>query len=416
MKNKKAKIIICFSLIFMLSLSFASLFHVKALTASEFLEAKRQEQKNNLEYAMSSAKSDISKINNELEKINDINNELKEFNQLLFIFVIGLSGLLVIAITISIVSLIKTVKLKKQISQLLSGESYCNITMDDLLNGSGEKGNNTYKQSSVFKIIRNIVMPVAAAVSIGLAIYYYFVRSDMVLLLFDEYVDLWLFWAVISAIIFSVEIVLLLLSPIRLLVKKGAHDKNIQKSTFNLTDDALEKNINAVTAEAKEEIEINKKKPRVYYDREETPLSFHKWHIFLRLPLGLVGCLNNIIMVCNSDSIWYASNYYNSDLRESLLSLIIVFSVILIVLIAFAMIGLCKYKAWGWYCNNTLLFTEMVFAVSLFILGGALKNPQLISYGLGEFLVVATINTLIFIYYKKRKQLFFEDTKEENIQ
>lgn len=148
-----------------------------------------------------------------------------------------------------------------------------------------------------------------------------------------------------------------------------------------------------------------------YISRETTPLTFHKFINYFSLPLGFIITLSNLLTIGTEQYVFVWMYLYD-----------IVFSVLILILIAACFFGLHQWKPYGWYC---VMIYWPFMTVYRMITGAIITiySPDYIGTAIGSTLGVATISGVVLLYYYKRKHLFipltisvkFESSCKESI-
>lgn len=137
-----------------------------------------------------------------------------------------------------------------------------------------------------------------------------------------------------------------------------------------------------------------------YYDKESTPLAFHKFFWFISLPIGFVVSI--IRAASELSGILYFNWLYAVDIMYYAISMTLMFA---------CFVGFFRWKPYAWHGIITLFSIGVLYNIYV-IICWALYLPDYIGTALGEFLGIVIFYVLAGIYYIKRRPLFFLDTLE----
>lgn len=152
------------------------------------------------------------------------------------------------------------------------------------------------------------------------------------------------------------------------------------------------------------ENEGGKTRLKYYTDHHDTPLAFHAFVKWVALPLAILTTIGNLVTLSRSATIggW-------ADVSG-------VISLVDLVLLAMALVGLACWEGYGWMA----LMAHLGLAVgcALLMVGiCALEAPDDMGFVLGRLLAILIYSGLVGLYYMKRRNLFYpkEESKTEEI-
>lgn len=132
-----------------------------------------------------------------------------------------------------------------------------------------------------------------------------------------------------------------------------------------------------------------------YYIRNETPLTFHKFFWYFCIPVGiLLDCIITLPRI-------FSPEYYSVK-GIFWISLIYLVSTVLLRICAF--IGFFKWKTYAYHCILIYVVLHTGFRFIVQVLNGEYTSS-----------IYLLINILIFIYYYKRKALFFSEPQKNKM-
>ena len=133
-----------------------------------------------------------------------------------------------------------------------------------------------------------------------------------------------------------------------------------------------------------------------YYERENTPLGFHKFVHYFSLPAGFLIMLKRLLldMLPNLN----LSPLYWVDIAYTTVALFLFLA---------AFVGFWKWKAYAWYSFMIYLILNPIYSLCLLILYVRYDSPQVVTMEI-QLVTVAIYSILVCVYYRKRRPLFFE--------
>ncbi|MCH5188647.1 MAG: hypothetical protein J1F63_09600 [Oscillospiraceae bacterium] len=134
-------------------------------------------------------------------------------------------------------------------------------------------------------------------------------------------------------------------------------------------------------------------------DDPDVPMIFYKIYICVRLPL--------IVMI-------YIKNLYTNNVGTGISSVVPFLESVAAVCI---IIGLAKKEYWGYVVNKFFLIIEVIFSVKIIITGLYYLHYgeyEIFSYSVSFGIAAIITNSLIFVYFEKRKYLFDGAPPENN--
>lgn len=151
------------------------------------------------------------------------------------------------------------------------------------------------------------------------------------------------------------------------------------------------------------------KKNYYYTDRSQTPLTWHNWFIFT-LGIGSVISLGSLFTSFLNFN--YLSEIIDSSELIVTLEVITGFecicNIVWAILCIITAIGLSKFKTSGWICLIAAFITRPVLNLVI----GCMWMSFDLSLGIASLIsafVIALSDIPIYIYYNKRKPLFFPE-------
>ena len=140
-----------------------------------------------------------------------------------------------------------------------------------------------------------------------------------------------------------------------------------------------------------------------YYDEYATPLKFHKFSKWVRLPLGLIITFVQVFQIMGYEP--YVRDYYTVDL---------IYGVIMLAIGCVAFYGLCTWKPCGFIGMIAYEVVSVVYRLfAVFVV--AAYNPDALGSSIGSLLGSGIVSALVIIYYLKRRPLFFEHIRNAYI-
>ncbi len=133
-----------------------------------------------------------------------------------------------------------------------------------------------------------------------------------------------------------------------------------------------------------------------YHSIQDTPLKFHTFYRFVSMPIGAItGLIAVISSIAAMDNLFYLLDIF--------------FCAVQMVACGAAFIGFFNWKSYAWYAVMVNLLNNVVYNVVLFAVHVAFGSGNF-SYDIGTILGTGISSALIYIYYNKRKPLFFRST------
>lgn len=211
--------------------------------------------------------------------------------------------------------------------------------------------------------------------------------------------------------------------------------ENIQQPSDDIKNEDTEQEsfTELESVEAPEENEVEKKPhkkklKKVYVKRESAPLFFHHLLLYVSIPLGILGTLSNLfnnklIGMSAEDLISYTNGWATYTTATEIIkrseiyqTVLILGSVLWIVLCICFIVGSARWKPMGWISINIMCIYRVFFNLLLVILVEAMFSPYPFFYKTlstgsmwGEVIAFTIWSILVYIYYRKRKPLFYPE-------
>ena len=129
-----------------------------------------------------------------------------------------------------------------------------------------------------------------------------------------------------------------------------------------------------------------------YYSIEHTPLKWHTFYRYVSMPLGVItGIIAILNYIAAMDNLFYLVDIF--------------FCLVQTVCCAVAFVGFFKWKSSAWYAVVINLANTVIYAIVSLIVAVVFAGD--VAYSFGSLLGTTLTSVLIFIYYNKRKPLFF---------
>lgn len=146
----------------------------------------------------------------------------------------------------------------------------------------------------------------------------------------------------------------------------------------------------------------------IYYDEYTTPLKFHKFMKYFSLPLGalliLLNLANVVMALAESDN----------DIVKYLYAVDFAFLAGELIFVCITLHGFYTWGPWGFWGMMAYLGVTLSYDVYLLVVYLVLIPEQVIG-GLGSLIGSSIASVLILIYYLKRRPLFFENLRLEDM-
>lgn len=131
-----------------------------------------------------------------------------------------------------------------------------------------------------------------------------------------------------------------------------------------------------------------------YTSKDNTPLRFHKFTMYVALPLGFLSCIIAIINLINS-----------AGFTNLLIVVDILVYVLLAVLFMIAFKGFIEWKRYGISCLKSIIVIEFIYILALVVLE-LVNSTDILSTNMGSLFSLLVYFIIIHVYYGKRKKLF----------
>lgn len=144
-------------------------------------------------------------------------------------------------------------------------------------------------------------------------------------------------------------------------------------------------------------------KMKEYYNLSDTPLKFHNFFRYLSLPLGLLISIGDV------------SEYFSAGYPFSFLFLAdVLYFIAYFILALYMIIGFIKWSKTSWYCLNTYLALNTLYSFFILMFSIIYSSPQTPA-NITRFIAILLYSFAIYVYYQKRKPLFFSDITSKQI-
>ena len=131
-----------------------------------------------------------------------------------------------------------------------------------------------------------------------------------------------------------------------------------------------------------------------YTSRANTPLAFHNFIRFFSLPIGIITWLTRF------------SEFSNIEQLNWLYVIDFIFFTTAVVLLVLAFIGFLRWQLYGYKCLFIYLVVVNVFYLVCMAIYAAFNLTDEVNKLIGTEIVNLTYSVILFIYYRKRRQLF----------
>lgn len=139
-----------------------------------------------------------------------------------------------------------------------------------------------------------------------------------------------------------------------------------------------------------------------YSNKEGTPLAFHKFIWYFSLPVSFLTSISR--MISDISEMPFFNWLYAVDFA---------YYIIALTLMLVCFVGFFGWKSYAWYGIITYLCFNASYSLYAVIIYAA-YIPDALARAVGQLLGALVYATLVGIYYKKRRPLFFINTSEVN--
>lgn len=131
-----------------------------------------------------------------------------------------------------------------------------------------------------------------------------------------------------------------------------------------------------------------------FYDKEITPLKFHKFFLYIYIPLAVIFSIWQAVDLCCT-----------GDLKALGFAIEFGYALLNIIFCMLFFVGALHWKKYAWYALAGCLGLSLLFAAAQIALYAVLL-PEFIIVALYEQLPNVFVLVISFIYYLKRRNLF----------